>query len=326
MDLTEQKLLDALNSIIAILAQRGIRVDWDAIQYGVKIEASAGDKKTAAGVLYYSPKKSKYSWVTGKVKDKKTGTALESAVKQSISGKLNIAPSPSNNGTQFNKQSLPANEQSLKTWIGTDEAGKGDLFGPLVVAGFIADWKVVPDLVKMGVRDSKKLSSEKIEEIADKLQELYEDRISIIELEPFWYNQEYPKFKTSGGINGLLGWGHVAAIGELIRSDFNIDAAVIDKFGGFNRLQQSFEPGINYPRIILREKAEDNPAVAAGAILARNAYDRARIRMKDEIGFVPHAGSSSEAQNDLLKLNDSNSDQLHRFVKTHFAPVQKILK
>ena len=49
-------------------------------------------------------------------------------------------------------RSIGATERGLKTWIGTDETGKGDLFGPLVIGGFVADTQIAKALKEMGVR------------------------------------------------------------------------------------------------------------------------------------------------------------------------------
>jgi len=51
-------------------------------------------------------------------------------------------------------------------YIGTDETGKGDFFGPLVVAGFYVNKNIQAELAKLNVRDSKELSDPQINEIA----------------------------------------------------------------------------------------------------------------------------------------------------------------
>jgi ribonuclease HIII len=50
-------------------------------------------------------------------------------------------------------------------WIGTDESGKGDYFGPLVVAGVCVNGMLLPQLMSLGVKDSKKLSDRAVLEM-----------------------------------------------------------------------------------------------------------------------------------------------------------------
>jgi len=65
-------------------------------------------------------------------------------------------------------------QESLKKpphskWIGSDESGKGDYFGPLVVAGVVVDDTIVPLLVELGVKDSKRLSDNSVKELAARI-------------------------------------------------------------------------------------------------------------------------------------------------------------
>ena len=54
-------------------------------------------------------------------------------------------------------------------WIGTDEAGKGDYFGPLVVAGFALERSRVELLAELAVGDSKTLADSRMREMDEAL-------------------------------------------------------------------------------------------------------------------------------------------------------------
>ncbi|NGX51428.1 MAG: Ribonuclease HIII, partial [Chlamydiae bacterium] len=54
--------------------------------------------------------------------------------------------------------SYPEIEINTTPHIGVDEAGKGDLFGPLCVASLYADSDQISALIKMGIRDSKRMT------------------------------------------------------------------------------------------------------------------------------------------------------------------------
>ena len=55
------------------------------------------------------------------------------------------------------------------THIGTDESGKGDFFGPLVIAGVMADEKIAEKFIKLGIKDSKKLTDKKMLVLAEEI-------------------------------------------------------------------------------------------------------------------------------------------------------------
>jgi len=86
-------------------------------------------------------------------------------------------------------------------YIGTDETGKGDIFGPLVVAGVFVNEKTKVRLRKLGVKDSKELTDSTIWEMAKKIAAVEGLQFKVISVEPESYNQLYDKYKN---INKLL--------------------------------------------------------------------------------------------------------------------------
>ena len=89
--------------------------------------------------------------------------------------------------------------------IGIDESGKGDLFGPLCIAGLYAGGAAVETLRTMGVRDSKTMNDAVVRQVAAKLRDNY--KYSIVRINPDRYNSLYREFRN---LNHLLAWGHVA--------------------------------------------------------------------------------------------------------------------
>ena len=61
--------------------------------------------------------------------------------------------------------------------IGTDESGKGDFFGPLVIAGVLADEKSAQYFRELGIKDSKKLSDKKMLMLAAEIKKLRRIRL-----------------------------------------------------------------------------------------------------------------------------------------------------
>jgi len=146
--------------------------------------------------------------------------------------------------------------------IGSDEAGKGDFFGPLVVCALYADADQIDELLKLGVRDSKRIQDKVIAQQAGKIERLCTHEI--VAIFPEKYNTLYEKF---GNLNHLLAWAHSCAI-KAVMEKSGCDAILVDKFAHESLLEK------HLPNTALTQKtkAESDPVVAAASILARNAF------------------------------------------------------
>ena len=144
--------------------------------------------------------------------------------------------------------------------LGLDESGKGDLFGPLVLAGAI----IKDDdgfIEQIGVDDSKNISDEKIKRIFELLDERIIYKVSVIE--PSRYNKLYEKVKN---LNKLMISEYKNLITQFDGGSYN--KIVLDKFSlSFEQIKE-MKSGINKP-IEIYEKAEKNPCVALASIVAR---------------------------------------------------------
>jgi ribonuclease HIII len=304
----DPKLKMILNNLRESLEIEGRNISVETIQYGVKVTVFENGVH-AAGNLYYSAKKRRTSWVPH--------PKSEDYLAELLQEKLSIYLSDV-------KQKKSLNLPNFNTWIGTDETGKGDLFGPMVIGGFVADKEIEKELTEMGVMDSKNLSPARIQALAGEIERRWPDRISIVKIFPEKYNEMYPDYVPYGGINGLLGWGHAKAITTLVDDGHDVEGYIIDKFGGENRLTRYLPERIDRKKIFMRTKAEADMAVAAGAILARAVYDDALKDMEADLGFRPHAGSGQPAVNDLKDMAVLNRDNMYKYVKMHFSPVKKL--
>jgi len=330
MKSTDPVLSHVLARLAADFEKTGRLLEATPVQHGLRLGFEENGRR-AAGILYHSLKKHRLTWVPQPGSDERLAKLLSSAVAKRTGAGADSAPggagSPGEKGAALPRTTLPEAERKLARWIGTDEAGKGDLFGPLVVAGFLAEQSVRRELERLGVRDSKELSPGRIRELAEMLNRRWPKRCKVVPIGPERYNKWYAELAKEGkvgGINILLGWGHATAIKDLLEREERVEAVVVDRFGGEGRLKRYLPAGFA-PRLLLRPKAEDNIAVAAAALLARDAFDRALDRMGNELGFRPHAGSGAPAQRDLKRLKAERPEDLARFVKLHFAPVRKML-
>ena len=120
--------------------------------------------------------------------------------------------------------------------IGIDESGKGDYFGPLVVAGAY----VTPDqearLRDLGVRDSKACSDKRAHTLAAHIRTLCPT--TLVTIGPERYNSLYASLKN---LNVLLAWGHARAIENLLET-VTCERVIADQFGNDNSLTKNCPP------------------------------------------------------------------------------------
>jgi ribonuclease HIII len=214
--------------------------------------------------------------------------------------------------------------QHSRNWIeriGIDESGKGDYFGPLVIAAVFVDATTQGELKLMDVRDSKKLSDGRILEMAPDIKTICPH--SVIAIGPKKYNELYTKIKN---LNRLLAWGHAKALENLLDQGMNCERAISDQFGDerliLNALQEKGR------RIVLeqRTKAESDVAVAAASILARAEFLLRLKRLSAEVGTtLPKGASPSVALAAKMIVKKHGRERLDSVAKLHFKTTQSIL-
>ncbi len=197
--------------------------------------------------------------------------------------------------------------------IGTDEAGKGDYFGYLVVAAVLVDDNTEKKLQELGVRDSKRLSDLQIRNKAVKIKRIC--RYEIVKISPEKYNNLYDKFSS---LNRLLEWAHTRAIKNMLKRE-NAELVIIDKFDSANIV-------IENVKVIQRYRAENDMAVAAASVLARDEFLRTLRALGREIGFVLPKGCThvEKTVKDILKKYDKGI--LKTVAKAHFKITKRVMK
>lgn len=210
--------------------------------------------------------------------------------------------------------------------IGQDEAGKGDYFGPLVVAGFYLEKETLSDLENLGVADSKTLSDKRTDEIASSLRESFSDSLALVRIMPEEYNSRFLELRN-GKRNSLdmLAEAHWQVLSELLSKGGTPRVVLIDKFCSYSRFLSCSPRGFS-ANIELREKAEEEPCVAAASILARSAYIEALEELSGKAGveLVPGSGARADKRAKEL-LENVGKEGLSRFAKLHFRNTAKLL-
>src|SRR5437868_2629285 len=154
--------------------------------------------------------------------------------------------------------------------FGIDESGKGDFFGPLVIAGVYVDKKIARALMDAGVQDSKRIGSDaKIRNLADAIRKTTIGLIDKVSVGPAKYNELYRSF---GNLNSLLGWGHARVIENLLQKKPDCPRALSDQFADARVIEKALLAHGQKIRLDQRTKAESDIAVAAASILAREAF------------------------------------------------------
>ena len=211
-------------------------------------------------------------------------------------------------------------------WAGSDESGKGDFFGPLVVSAVVVDDSTAAKLAAAGVKDCKLLSDKKILELEETIKANVID-FSVLELKPKFYNLRYKQVLDQGGkLNQLLGFGHVAALSQVLERNADCHAALIDQFT--TSTVNVRELSKRFPHCIVKQqpKAESNLAVAAASVLARARFLRTMAELAQAAGeaALPKGGGESAtacARRLSAKLGKA---ELVNYVKLHFANYSRI--
>ena len=203
--------------------------------------------------------------------------------------------------------------------IGVDESGKGDYFGPLVVAGVLVSQNDTRELSNEGIRDSKTLSEKQIIEKAHKIKNKLISNVVVIN--PKKYNELYAKFKN---LNLLLAWAHARVI-ENILEGHKADAAISDKFGHIPHVEHALMEHGKKIHFISETKAEKYFAVACASILARWTFINALKNLSREVGFELSKGGGKNTILDGKKLITKGLP-LEEFAKIHFRNTKEIMQ
>jgi ribonuclease HIII len=208
--------------------------------------------------------------------------------------------------------------------IGVDESGKGDFFGPLVIAGAYVNRDVAHALKDIGVVDSKKIGSDaRIRALAHEMRGIRGLVHEEIVIHPERYNELYTKF---GNLNKLLAWGHAKVIENLLERVPDCPRALSDQFANPKVLQNALQARGKSIVLEQRTKAESDLAVAAASILAREKFIGWLASASSEWGLELPKGVSPLVKENAAKLVQRHGrDVLKRVAKVHFRTSSEIV-
>jgi len=201
--------------------------------------------------------------------------------------------------------------------LGVDESGKGDFFGPLVIAGVYVDRGIARKLLDAGVVDSKRIGSDtRIRALAEIIRKSSLGLVETVLIGPAKYNELYEKF---GNLNLLLGWGHARVIENLLAKKPACPRSLSDQFADARVISASLLKHGRKITIEQRPRAESDIAVAAASIIAREAFINWLERKSKELGLRLDRGVSPSVKESARKLVElSGAGVLREVAKVHF--------
>ena len=216
------------------------------------------------------------------------------------------------------------NPEMFEPHFGVDESGKGDYFGPLVIAGVYVNADLARKLLEVGVADSKRITSDaRIRALSDAIRSVPEISYHVISIEPSRYNSLYEPFGT---VNRMLAWGHAAVIEHLTSLQPNCPRALSDQFANPEVLLDALQEKGRQIQVDQRTKAESDIAVAAASILARETFIDWMDEANELTGVLIPRGAS-----DLVKVagrklvSCHGTESLADYAKLHFQTSDAIL-
>jgi ribonuclease HIII len=214
--------------------------------------------------------------------------------------------------------------------IGTDEAGKGDFFGPMVTAGVYLDGPTAQLLRTIEVRDSKLVSDRELRRLATNLrQAVPQEKRAVLVLAPKRYNELYRQMRSEGkNLNTMLAWTHTRVIEDLIKAGLRPTFILSDQFGDKRYIENRLlvDTRLSGIPVLQMHRAEADVAVAAASILARDAFLRWLDQASKTLGLaLPKGASPKVIETARTMVRRSGADSLKEYAKVSFKTMAKVL-
>ncbi|MCY6992324.1 ribonuclease HIII [Staphylococcus argensis] len=237
----------------------------------------------------------------------------------------NSSAQPKKQTTKKSKKSSPHPQFNQYSCIGSDEAGSGDYFGPLTVCAAYVSEKNARVLKTLGVDDSKKLTDDKIVELAEQLVTFIPHSLLVLD------NPKYNECQAQGWsqvkMKAVLHNEAIKNVLSRIELD-ELDYIVVDQFA---------QPGV-YKRYALTDiplpekthfetKGESKSiAIAAASIISRYAFVKHMDHISKQLNISVIKGASKKVDLCAAQLiNRYSLAQLDQVTKKHFANRDKAL-
>ncbi len=214
------------------------------------------------------------------------------------------------------------NPDLLLPRIGVDESGKGDFFGPLCIAGVYVNENVINAWKDAGIRDSKNISSDKkISDLAELIRTTPGCVVDSVVVGNEAYNRLYTKMRS---VNTLLAWGHARVIENLLGKRYQMNPppvkAISDQFAASKSvIEKALMAQGKEIQLVQRHKAEEDIAVAAASILARDEFVKGIAKLEQQFAMKFPKGASAAVDAAAKEFVETRgAGELAKVSKLHF--------
>ena len=207
--------------------------------------------------------------------------------------------------------------------FGIDESGKGDYFGPLVVAGVYTNREITRALLDAGIMDSKRIGSGKrIRELATRIRAEVGGGYKVVRWAPARYNLLYEEYHN---VNRMLARGHATVIKDLSVRVPSCGRALSDQFTKAPLNTRELKNRGVRLKLEERTKPENDIAVAAASILARESFLDWMDRVSEKVGLELSLGAGSAVKEIAREfIRKFGKEKLVEVVKLHFRTTEEI--
>lgn len=209
--------------------------------------------------------------------------------------------------------------------VGSDEVGKGDYFGPMVVCAAYLNEEGLELVKKLGVTDSKKLTDDRMLEIYEAVKDeiIYSCTIT----PPNEYNDIYSKVKNA---SVLLGMQHGEAIEGVLEkleaAEIETTEVIIDQFSTReDRIMANLGPKGKTKKIIQFPKGESDPAVAVASVIARATFLHEWNKMEMEFGMKFPKGATNVISTGKSFVRNLGEGRLGEVAKLSFRTTGQVM-
>lgn len=226
------------------------------------------------------------------------------------------------NSDKYALNKIKEKENNTMDVLGLDEAGRGPVLGPLVVAGVVVPEKMIKVLDKMGVKDSKRLTPNRRTVLSRKLTKMFD--YEIVEISA----REIDQLRADGvNLNDIEKLAMKKILKNLKAEEIYIDALDVKE----GRLQDEMQEFVgSQSKVTAEHKADDTYlVVGAASIIAKVRRDEVMEEINkeymrttgDEDGMGSGYPSDPKTKDFLKKFKYS---EMPEFVRRSWATVQKI--
>lgn len=215
------------------------------------------------------------------------------------------------------------NNDLVMSTIGSDEVGTGDFFGPIIVTATFVSTNDFEFLKNLGVKDSKKLSDDKIKEIAPIIMKKIPYVTTILDNKT--YNE---KHNNNCNMNKLKAILHNKALFELKnKHNFNYAKIIVDEFCSKEKFYEYIK---DIPDKVLHitfmTKAEDKVlSVACASIISRYIFLNKMDELSDKLHILLPKGAGSNVDKIAIQIKEQYGiEKLYEIAKMNFSNATRL--